>query len=117
MSLKKYIEFATHRYSYQLNALAKEEHSVPVECRCSLCKGIGYLMARTSFAAMPTSSQQMCDNAGRTIYSTELMPCPTCKGSGWDSDAVAQHAKTLNTQELFEERDLLQEDDQEDDAA
>ena len=103
MSLKKYIEFATHRYSYQLMSLAKEEHFVPAECRCSLCKGIGYLMARTSFAAMPTSSQQMCDNEGRTIYSTELMPCPTCKGSGWDSDALAQHIKECDAAERVQQ--------------
>ena len=90
MSLKKYIELATHRFASQLQASAKEVAVMEFSCPCKLCNGTKNLVATTSFSVMGSHSEPLKKTSGEIIYSKELIPCPACMGTGIDSEELAK---------------------------
>lgn len=92
MSLKKHIEVMQARVESQLSAL-KEQGQDVTDYACELCAGRSFLLCSVNFSTLEKPSDRLKTTSGRPVTGIELIPCPTCAGTGIDKDAFLAAAR------------------------
>lgn len=65
----------------------QEPESLAAKFPCALCGATGYLMMKVQFAKLNTPSILLEKRNGDPIFAHSMCPCPSCEGSGIDSEA------------------------------